>query len=143
MTQRSWFPSAAVRLTMALGVMSLVACSNPSNSPQSVQAAQPRAAADPLAESAENVRLVAHHDMQGRQALQLTARSDAQNGNWLYVGYQPNARTEPDTPQMNSITGKEEYNGTGIFDITDPAKPKMVWHIPGVKGANHRSVSVV
>jgi hypothetical protein len=109
------------------------------------QAAAPQRTtqADSMADSAQNVRLVGYHDMQGRQALQLTARSDPANGNWLYVGFQPNARTEPDTPQMNSITGKEEYNGTGIFDITDPAKPRLVWHIPGQKGANHRSVSVV
>jgi hypothetical protein len=41
-----------------------------------------QAAADPRADSASNVRLVGYHDMQGRQALQLTARSDAANGNW-------------------------------------------------------------
>jgi hypothetical protein len=44
---------------------------------------------------------------------------------------------------MNPITGKEEWNGTGLFDITDPAKPKFVWHIEGRQSANHRSVSVV
>ena len=43
-------------------------------------------AADPMSDGAENVRLVGYNDLQGRQALQLTARSDAANGNWLYVG---------------------------------------------------------
>jgi hypothetical protein len=101
---------------------------------------------NPGHDSAESVRLVGYHDMQGRQALQLTAKSDATNGNWLYVGYQPNARPDYDgspEPQMNSITGQAEINGTGIFDITDPSKPRLVWHIPGNSGANHRSVSVV
>ena len=44
---------------------------------------------------------------------------------------------------MNPITGEMEYNGTSIIDITDPSKPTTKWHIPGAKGANHRSVSVV
>lgn len=101
---------------------------------------------DPGHDGAQNVRLVGYHDMQGRQALQLTARSDAANGNWLYVGFQPNDRPRYDKspePQMNPITGQAEINGTGIFDITDPSKPRFVWHIPGNSGANHRSVSVV
>ena len=104
MTLVTRFPRLASGLTAALGATLLLGCSGSQGSPEAAQAAQPRAAADPLADDAQNVRLVAHHDMQGRQALQLTARSDAQNGNWLYVGYQPNARTDPDTPQMNSIT---------------------------------------
>ena len=49
-----------------------------------------QAGSDPLSDGAQNVRLVAHHDLQGRQSLQLTTRSDAANGNWLYVGHQPN-----------------------------------------------------
>jgi hypothetical protein len=134
------FIAAGAAVIVAAGLVGVVSM----RSPDATQpAASSSAPADALAESAQNVRLVAHHDMQGRQALQLTARSDPQNGNWLYVGYQPNARTDPDTPILNSITGKEEYNGTGIFDITDPSKPRLVWHIPGQKGANHRSVSVV
>ena len=124
---------------VVVGLIGLVSMRPPDPALEAQQAGQ----ADPLADSASNVRLLAHHDMQGRQALQLTARSDAANGNWLYVGYQPNARTDPDTRQMNSITGKEEWNGTGLFDITDPAKPRLVWHIEGVQSANHRSVSVV
>ena len=46
-----------------------------------------QAGSDPFSDGAQNVRLVAHHDLQGRQSLQLTTRSDAANGNWLYVGH--------------------------------------------------------
>src|SRR5687767_10913418 len=99
--------------------------------------------ADERAESAQNVRLVGYNDLQGRQSLQLVARSDAANGNWLYVGHQPNDRPNSEEPQMNSITGQAEINGTSIIDITDPANPTTKWHIPGIPSANHRAVSVV
>jgi hypothetical protein len=37
-----------------------------------------------------------------------------------------------------------EYNGTAILEISDPSKPKFVWHIPNdVAHVNSRSVSVV
>jgi hypothetical protein len=105
---------------------------------------QSRAATDPGFDAAQNVRLVGYHDLQARQSLQLTARSDAANGNWLYVGHSPNERNpEKEAPQLNSITGQMEFNGTSILEISDPANPKLVWHIPGHEGANHRGVSVV
>jgi hypothetical protein len=99
--------------------------------------------ADPLSDGAENVRLVGYNDLQGRQSLQLTTRSDAANGNWAYVGHQPNDRPDSEEPQMNPITGQAEINGTSIIDITDPAKPTTKWHIPGSSRANHRHVGVV
>lgn len=106
-------------------------------------AAQP-GAADPGSDGSANVRLVGYHDLQGRQSLQLTTRSDAANGNWVYVGHSPNNRDpKKELPQQNSITGQMEFNGTSILEISDPAKPRLVWHIPGAEGANHRSVSVV
>ncbi|MBK5255443.1 MAG: hypothetical protein JJE39_05370 [Vicinamibacteria bacterium] len=107
---------------------------------------------DPGSDGADNVRLVGYHDLQGRQSLQLTARSDAANGNWLYVGHQPNNRSAPTSgddaggvneAQMNPVTGEMEINGTSLIDITDPAHPVLKWHIPGSASANHRSVSVV
>jgi hypothetical protein len=101
------------------------------------------AAADPMSDGAENVRLVGYNDLQGRQSLQLTTRSDAANGNWAYVGHQPNDRPNSEEPQMNPITGQAEINGTSIIDITDPAKPTIKWHIPGISRANHRHVGVV
>ena len=44
---------------------------------------------------------------------------------------------------MNPITGKMEFNGTSILDITDPANPSYVWHIPNETNRNSRSMSVV
>jgi hypothetical protein len=131
---------------VGLLLASLTACAEPS-----VPAAGQQPAADPLSDGAQNVRLVGYNELQGRQSLQLTTRSDAANGNWVYVGHSPNNRSAPtaqeeggaDEPQMNPITGQAEFNGTSIIDITDPSKPTTKWHIPGAKGANHRGVSVV
>ena len=94
---------------------------------------QSRAATNPGSDGAANVRLVGYNDLQGRQSLQITARSDAANGNWVYVGHSPNNRTEKETPQLNPITGQQEFNGTSILEISDPANPKLVWHIPGCR----------
>jgi len=94
-----------------------------------------------LADEASNVRLVGYHDLQGRQALQVTTRSDSANGNWVYIGHVPNTRTRNAT--LNPITGRNEWNGTSLLDISDPSSPEFVWHIPNDGNANSRSVSVV
>src|SRR5262245_56620262 len=95
----------------------------------------------PLAYDARNVRLVGYHDLQGREALVVTALSDAANGSWVYVGHHESYWD--DKPKMNPITGKEEWNGTSILNEDDPTNPKLVWHIPNESNKNSRSTSVV
>jgi hypothetical protein len=99
------------------------------------------AASDPRSDGAQNVRLVGYNDLQGREALVVTALSDAANGSWVYVGHHESYWD--DKPKMNSITGKMEWNGTSILDVSDPANPKYVWHIPNDSNKNSRSTSVV
>ncbi len=124
--------------------LSLVLSACAPESRESPRQADPaETAADPMSDGSSNVRLVGYNDLQGRQSLQLTARSDAENGNWLYVGHQPNVRPNTDEALMNPVTGQPEINGTSLIDITNPENPHTVWHIPGIPGANHRSVSVV
>lgn len=125
----------ALMLASGLVLSISVACS-PGATPA---AAQP--AADPLSESAENVRLVGYNDLQGRTALVTTTKSDPANGNWVYIGHHDAFHDEK--PILNPITGKMEFNGTSILDITDPAKPKYVWHIPNQANKNSRGTSVV
>jgi len=115
----------------------------PACSPQGAPPAAEESAADPMAESAENVRLVAYHDLQGRQSCQVQTRRDAAGRNWLYVAHSPNTRTDPEEPILNPITGQQEWNGTSIVEITDPANPKLVWHIPNDVNANSHAVWVV
>ncbi|MBT8146350.1 MAG: hypothetical protein KJN90_05810 [Gammaproteobacteria bacterium] len=93
------------------------------------------------ADDSLNVELVGYHPLQGRQALQITTKSDSANGNWAYIGHVPNSRTGEAT--LNPITGRQEWNGTSIVDISNPSDPRLVWHIPNQENANSRSVSVV
>jgi len=82
------------------------------------------------AAEASNVRLVGYSDLQGRETLQVTVK-----GNYAYVGHHKGA-------EMNPLTGKVEPNGTSIIDISNPARPKIVVHIPGYKDAESRAVCV-
>src|SRR5262245_31373875 len=142
---------SALVSTVCLGsLLLLAACSQPQTPPAST--GQPQAAVDPRSDGNENVKLVGYNDMQGRQGLVVTTKSDPANGNWVYVGLTPNDRNDPqasddaevnDQPILNPITGKMEYNGTAILEISDPANPKFVWHIPNDEPhVNSRSVSV-
>jgi hypothetical protein len=99
------------------------------------------ATADPHSDGALNVRLVGYHDLQGREALVVTTKSDPANGNWVYIGHHESYWDEK--PKLNPITGKMEWNGTSILEISDPAKPKLVWHIPNESNRNSRGVTVV
>jgi hypothetical protein len=119
-------------------LISLTACS-----PQGAQpvAAAKEATSAASSDDAENVRLVGYNDMQGRYALQVTTKSDAANGNWVYVGNVANPRRTEGL--FNPITKKNEWNGTSLLETSDPAHPKYVWHIPNEVNATSRSVSVV
>jgi hypothetical protein len=126
---RSWPTLAAASLAVA-SAWGCTAAAPPS-----------RPATDPLAEASNNIRLVGHHDLQGRESLVVVAKSDAANGNWVYVGHHENFWDE--SQKLNDITGTMEWNGTSILDVADPASPKLVWHIPNDVNASSRSVSVV
>src|SRR5688572_18010648 len=117
----------AAPLTIAtLSVAMLAGCEAREGTAAAAQSSP--AAADPMADDAQNVRLVGHNDLQGRTALVTTTKSDPANGNWVYIGHHD--AFHDDKPIMNPITKKTEFNGTSILDITDPAKPRYVWHIP-------------
>jgi hypothetical protein len=74
-------------------------------------------------QSAWNVELAGHSDLQGRSAYQPIIIN--QNGREIaYVGHHTGKG-------MNPLTRVEEPNGTSIVDVTDPANPKYLAHIPG------------
>ena len=81
------------------------------------------------------------NDLQGRESLVVTTLSDAANGSWVYVGHHESYWDQK--PKLNPITGKDEWNGTSILNVADPANPKLVWHIPNETNRNSRGVSVV
>ena len=102
---------------------------------------QAKPAADPLSDGAQNVRLVGFNDLQGRESLVVTTKSDLANGSWVYVGHHESYWD--DKPKLNPLTRAMEWNGTSILDIADPSKPKLVWHIPNASNRNSRGVTVV
>jgi hypothetical protein len=75
---------------------------------------------------ASNMRLVGFNDLQGRTAYQPTIQR--QGNRWIaYVGHHGDRRPNP-------VAGRVEDNGTSIVDVTDPAHPRYLAHIPGEEG---------
>jgi hypothetical protein len=75
---------------------------------------------------AKDMRLLGHEPLQARSAYQPLVHR--QGDRWIaYVGHHGGVRRNP-------ITGKDEQNGTSIVDVTDPAKPRYLTHIPGASG---------
>jgi hypothetical protein len=75
---------------------------------------------------AHDMELVGHDDLQGRAAYQPTIHT--QGGRVIaYVGHHGGRVRNP-------LTGVDEDNGTSIVDVTDPARPRYLVHIPGPAG---------
>jgi hypothetical protein len=74
-----------------------------------------------------NMRLVGFIPLQARSAY---APELHRHGNrWIaYVGHHGGK------PRTNPLTGAMENNGTSIIDVTDPARPRYLAHIPGQEG---------
>src|SRR5258705_5276706 len=80
---------------------------------------------------AMNMRLVGYSDLQERSADQPTIHGQGDR-TIAYVGHHGGT---PEVPKpLNRITGQAEFNGTSIVDVTDPSKPKYLFHIPGQEG---------
>jgi hypothetical protein len=80
---------------------------------------------------AKDMALVGYHDLQARSAYQPLVRE--QNGRWiLYVGH--HGGTDKIPKPVNALTGVAEFNGTSVLDVTDPAAPRYLAHIPGEEG---------
>jgi hypothetical protein len=80
---------------------------------------------------ARNMRLVGQNDLQARSAYQPVIHR--QGDRWIaYIGH--HGGTDAVLAPVNPLTGKAEPNGTSIIDVTDPANPKYLRHIPGEPG---------
>src|SRR5436309_7703389 len=80
---------------------------------------------------ASNMRLVGANDLQARSAYQPSIHH--QGDRWIaYIGH--HGGTDDTPAPVNPLTGKPEPNGTSIVDVTDPAQPRSLRHIPGQEG---------
>jgi hypothetical protein len=80
---------------------------------------------------AKNMRLVGYNDLQARSAYQPTIHHQGNR----YIAYVGHHGGTPDVPKpVNRLTGQAEHNGTSIVDVTDPAHPQYLAHIPGLPG---------
>lgn len=84
-------------------------------------------AAAPLSRvESKNMALVGYSDLQARTAYQPTIQR--QGDRYIaYIGHHGDIK-------INTLNGQTENNGTSIVDVTDPAKPKYLAHIPGEPG---------
>jgi hypothetical protein len=80
---------------------------------------------------AMNMRLVGYNDLQARSAYQPTIQRQG-NRYIAYIGHHGGTDAVPQP--VNALTGQPEFNGTSIVDVTDPANPKYLHHIPGLEG---------
>ena len=80
---------------------------------------------------ARNMKLVGTNDLQARSGYQPTIHH--QGDRWIaYIGHHGGSDDIP--APVNPQTGKAEPNGTSIVDVTDPAQPKYLRHLPGQEG---------
>jgi hypothetical protein len=78
-----------------------------------------------------NMQLIGHDGLQARSAYQPTIHH--QGDRWIaYIGHHGGTDQIPEP--VNPLMGKAEPNGTSIVDVTDPAHPKYLRHIPGQPG---------
>jgi len=97
-------------------------------------AALPAAAAQPQRAEARDMALAGFHDLQGRGAYQPVIHE--QGGRWVaYVGLHSGSAVNP-------VTGRREDNGTLLVDVSDPANPETLHHIPGPPGGEAQMVRV-
>ncbi len=80
---------------------------------------------------ASNMRLVGYNDLQHRSAYQPVVQHQGNR----YIAYVGHHGGTPDVPNpLNPLTGQNEFSGTSIVDVTDPAHPQYLAHIPGTEG---------
>ncbi len=86
------------------------------------------------AAESRDMALVGFHDLQGRGAYQPVIHR--QDGRWIaYVGHHAGSA-------LNPLSGRREDNGTSVIDVSDPAKPLLLQHIPGPPGGGAQMVRV-
>ncbi len=80
-----------------------------------------------------DMNLVGTNDLQARSTYQPTLHKYGPGRYFLFTGHHAldvNPVTGQPLPSFNPLTAKNEPNGTSIVDVSDPKRPKLVFHIP-------------
>jgi hypothetical protein len=110
-----------VKLATSLWIFSLACCAGAYAQSQVIGAPP----------ESSNMKLVGSSDLQARSAYQPTIHHQGER--WIaYIGHHGGTDETPNP--INPMTERPEPNGTSIVDVTDPAKPKYLAHIPGLEG---------
>src|SRR5665213_1193269 len=135
--QLGWKTMNSRTLRVACTSIVLVACCSGAMTPEAVaqqanaQQASTQQQVIGAPPEASNMKLVGYNDLQGRSAYQPTIHH--QGDRYIaYIGH--HGGTDDVADPVNPLTGKAEPNGTSIIDVTDPAHPKYLHHIPGQEG---------
>jgi hypothetical protein len=84
----------------------------------------------------KNMTLVGFNDLQSRSTYQPVVHKQRIKGSDRYIAYTghhglgTNPKTGEPLPSINPLTGQKEPNGTSIVDVTDPRRPKYLFHLP-------------
>jgi len=122
----SAFRLLGISLLSSALLVGVSACGQQGNSSGGNASAQPattgKGTMDASGSEAWNMKLLAHHDLDGRAAYQPTIHRYGEKY-ILFVGHHEGVH-------VNSLNGKSETNGTAILDVTDPTKPVYLAHVP-------------
>src|SRR5438045_758231 len=105
-----WLSTSVLYLTF----LAVLLCRSGLSAAQTVPGSTPEA---------RDMALVGFNDLQSRSAYQPVIQQ--QGSRFIaYIGHHGGSA-------LNPLTGKTEANGTSIVDVTDPRKPRYLYHIPG------------
>ncbi len=126
---RREFMRAAGGVTAAIGALGAVGTAVAG--PSSLAASAPVALAAPgSSPESRDMQLVGFDDLQARSTYQPVVHHHTTGGSdrWiLYAGHHGG-------DAFNPMTGQVEPNGTSMVDVTDPAHPGLLCHLPGAPG---------
>lgn len=111
--------AAAAAVATAVATSACTPTTEPANATAPATRAAP-AAPDPY--TAVDLRLVGQHDLQARSAYQPVVHRYGER-RILFVGHHAGEG-------LNPLTGATEKNGLSILDVTDPARPLYLAHLP-------------
>ena len=119
-TDRAVILQNAGRMAVLCATLLFAACGSPESADNTdAVVTEPEATAMP---ESRNMRLIGYNDLQGRAAYHPVPHRYGDRM-IFFVGHHSGK-------QMNPMTGEMETNGMSVLDVTDPANPVYLRHVP-------------